>query len=140
VAWRQQRGEHNDEEREGGENEENPRPADAGRDKTADGRREQRRDAEHQDQERDDFCALFDRKVIANHRGRADLRGAAAERLQQAHADKEFRRARGEAAERSKDEKDKPGIDRKLAAETVEEGAIEQLSRGKPDKIAGDRE
>ena len=86
--------------REGREKDEDPGPADGGRDQAADRGSKQRRDAEHQHQQRQNFGALARRKEVAHHGNGTDLGDTAAERLQQSKGDEQFGRRHGDAAER----------------------------------------
>ena len=92
MAFRkQQPNDDHEQEREGGEDDEYPWPADCRRDQAADRRSEQRRHAQHQHQQRQNFRALARRKEVPHHGNGADLRDAAAKRLQQAKGNEQCR-------------------------------------------------
>ena len=75
------------------------------------------------------FGGVADGKEIANHGHRADLRGAAAERLNETHRDEPFRRAGEQAQERGDGKNQETDIQRNFATEAIEQRAIEKLVR-----------
>jgi hypothetical protein len=141
MALGQQQSDHDHQkEREGGENDEDPRPADGGRDQAADRGSKQRRHAQHQHQQRQYLGALARREEIPDHGDGADLRDTAAKRLQQSKGDEQFRRAHGDAAEGRNGEQAQARIERPLASEAIEQRTVEQLPEREPNEIPRDRE
>ncbi len=108
--------------------------------KNADARREQRRRAENQNQQRDDFGGFLHGEKIPHHRHGRDLRGATAQRLHKTQGDEPFHGARTEAEQGRRNEQEQPGIQRQFASEPVQQRAVKKLAGGQPGKITGQRQ
>ncbi len=129
-VWLGQEEKHHGQDRGGnhGEQDKDPWPSEPNHYQASDGGREQGRDTDDQEDQREDAGALLRRKEVANHGDSADLRYAAAESLQESQAHEDFEIARVDAAERCRNVEQQSPCQRRLAAEAIQQRAVEDLA------------
>ncbi|MNT06814.1 hypothetical protein D3C72_1414960 [compost metagenome] len=93
-------------------------------------RRQDRRDAEHQHQERHQPCGLHAGVHVANDGARDDHAGGSTDALQEAEGNEGFDIGRKRAADTGQRKQADAEIERRLAAPHVRQGAVDELKNG----------